>query len=99
MGSLSGEYGRNRFSGEGRHHSEAILQGNTVVRTECIYLTVLLYMSAGCKKIPARANSLPEFLPAVAYGGNCQWQVLWLEESAVDFPGLITYNKIINCER
>jgi len=34
----------------------------------------------GCRsakeKIPARVDSLPEFLLAIAYGGNCQWQVL-----------------------
>ena len=41
--------------GKGRHHSEAILQGNIIIRTKCMRLNVLLYMCAGLqKKIPAR---------------------------------------------
>ncbi len=54
--------------------SKAILQGNTVVRTKCMYLIVLLYMSVGIqRKIPSMVNPLPEFLLAIEYGGSCQW--------------------------
>jgi len=40
-------------------------------------------------------NPLLEFLLSIAYGGSCQWQVPELEQSTVDFRGLITYNMII----
>jgi len=77
VGSLSGEYGRKGIFGKSRHHSETVLQGNTIVRTKCMCLTALFYMAQICKrKIPAKVNPRPEFLLAIAYGGSRQWQVL-----------------------
>ncbi len=61
-----------RFSGKGRHHSEAILQGNIIVRTKCMrFDRAALYERRSAKKIPARVNPLPEFLLAIAYRGSC----------------------------
>ena len=39
-----------KFFRKSRNHSEAILQGNIIVRTKCMRLIVLLYMSAGLQK-------------------------------------------------